>query len=153
MGGSVNQEESKKVEEKVCQIIAESLCVEPEQVNPSANLMKDLGAESIDFLDILFRLEKEFNIKIPQREIERMARGGLEPEEFEKDGVLQPKGIVRLRELLPEIPSEHFYDGMPLRELPGLFTVGVFASIVKRKLSGTLIIPGMEADKTTEVGC
>jgi hypothetical protein len=86
----------------------------------------------------MFRLEKEFEIKIPQREIERLARGGLTPEEFEVDTILQPKGIERLQELIPEIPKSEFRAGMSLRELPSLFTVGVFCGIVQRKLDGRL---------------
>jgi acyl carrier protein len=138
-GGVVEPAKAKETDKKVCAIIAESLCVEADQVTPDSNLMRDLGAESIDFLDIMFRLEKEFEIKIPQREIERMARGGMTPEEFEKDGVLQAKGIERLRQLLPEINPADWREGMALRELPSLFTVGVFCSIVKRKLDGTLL--------------
>ena len=127
-----------KVDEKVREIVAESLCLDLDQVQLQSNLMRDLSAESIDFLDIVFRLEKEFNIRIPQREIERMARGGLTPEEFEVDGVVQAKGIARLRELLPEIEPAAFKEGMAMRELPALFTVAVFSGIVKRKLEGTL---------------
>ena len=144
--------DSKDVEGKVRSIIAESLCVDAHEVQLKANLMRDLGAESIDFLDIMFRLEKEFNIKIPQREIERLARGGLAPEEFEVDMIIQPKGLARLRELLPEIPAADFKEGISLRELPSLFTVEVFCGIVKRKLEGTLfgnMTEGAEATIST----
>lgn len=127
-----------QVEEKVKEIIADSLCVDTDEVNLDSYLMKDLGAESIDFLDIMFRLEKEYGIKIPQREIERRARGGIAPEEFEVDSILQEKGAERLRELLPEIPAGDIKTGMSLRELPTVFTVEVFVNIVKRKLDGTL---------------
>ena len=126
------------VELKVREVIAESLCVELDEVALSSNLMKDLGAESIDFLDIMFKLEKEFEIKIPQREIERRARGGLAPEEFEVDSIIQSKGAERLRQLLPEIPSVEIQAGMSLREIPSLFTVAVFVNIVKRKIEGNL---------------
>ncbi len=130
-------------------VIAESLCVELDEVQASSSLIKDLGAESIDFLDIMFRLEKEFDVKIPQREIERQARGDMQPEEFEKDGVLQPKGLARLKELIPEIDHAHWREGMALRELPALFTVAVFVGIVKRKLAGTLFAgAAASADET-----
>lgn len=125
------------VELKVKKIIAESLCVDLEQINLKSNLIKDLGAESIDFLDIMFRLEKEFNIKIPQREIENNARGNIPPEEFEKDSILQPKGAQRLKELLPEV-ADDIKAGMSLKELPSVFTVEVLVNIVKRKLQGSL---------------
>ncbi len=129
-------------EERVRKVIADSLCVDLEDVKVTSNLMRDLGAESIDFLDIMFKLEKEFDIKIPQREIERRARGGLQPEEFEIDSIVQEKGAARLRELLPEIPAGEIKAGMSLREIPSLFTVGVFVSIVKRKLAGNLFGEG-----------
>lgn len=138
------------VDLRVRKVIAESLCVDLEDVSLKASLIKDLGAESIDFLDIMFRLEKEFAIKIPQREIERQARGGLEPEEFEVDGVLQPKGIARLQELIPEIDPGAWREGMALRELPALFTVAVFGGIVKRKLDGSLFA-GAGANTAAEV--
>ena len=127
-----------EIELKVRAIIADSLCVELDEVTLKSSLVRDLGAESIDFLDIMFRLENEFNIKIPQREIENQARGGIAPEDFEKDMVLQEKGAERLRSLLPEIPKEDIYAGMSMRELPAKFTVEVFCNIVKRKIEGNL---------------
>ena len=127
-----------EVDDKVREVIADSLCAELDEVRLDANLMRDLGAESIDFLDIIFRLEKEFDIRIPQREIEKNARGGLKPEEFEVEGVLQEKGAARMRELLPEIPPTEIVAGMLMREIPAKFTVEVFVNIVKRKLSGDL---------------
>jgi len=128
--------DSSAVELKVRKTIADSLCVDLEDVHLKASLMKDLGAESIDFLDIVFRLEKDFDIKIPQREIEKKARGGIAPEDFEVDGVLKSKGAERLRELLPEISAAEIKEGMLMRELPAKFNVEVFVNIVKRKLSG-----------------
>ena len=134
----MSENATSNTEFRVRKVIAESLCVDLEDVKVESSLMRDLGAESIDFLDIMFRLEKEFEIKIPQREIERQARGGITEAEFEVDGVLQPKGMARLRELIPEIPAGEWREGLALREIPALFTVGVFCGIVKRKLEGTL---------------
>ncbi len=130
----MSQEALADVENRVRKVIAESLCVELDEVKPESNLINDLGAESIDFLDIMFRLEKEFNVKIPQREIERQARGDMKPEEFEIEGILQPKAVARLKVLIPEIDANAWREGMALRELPALFNVAVFAGIVKRKL-------------------
>jgi acyl carrier protein len=122
------------LDKKVCSVIAESLCVDESEVTMKSNLMRDLNAESIDFLDIMFRLEQEFDIRIPQREIESNARAGISPENFEVDGMLQEQGAARLRELLPEVPAEEIQAGMHLREIPAKFTVEVFCSIVGRKL-------------------
>ncbi len=136
-----------EIEERVRKVIAESLCVELAEVQSTSNLINDLGAESIDFLDIIFRLEKEFDVKIPQREIERQARGGIAPEEFELEGILQPKGLARLKELIPEIDAAGWREGMALRELPSLFNVAVFAGIITRKMEdGSLATPELVTD-------
>ena len=82
--------------ERVSNCLVEALGVEEDEVKPEASLTQDLGAESIDFLDIVFRLEKEFNIKIP--------RGDLFPEdllsdaEYVKDGKMTPTGLEKLKE-------------------------------------------------------
>ena len=145
--GEVMSPNANDIENKVREIIADSLCAELEEVHLGANLMRDLGAESIDFLDIIFRLEKDFDIRIPQREIEKIARGGLSPEEFEIDSVLQEKGAERLREMLPEIPPAEIKAGMLMREIPAKFTVEVFVNIVKRKINGET--SGGEGDSRT----
>ena len=124
---------------KVCSVIAESLCVDESEVTMKSNLMRDLNAESIDFLDIMFRLEQEFDIRIPQREIESNARAGIAPEDFEVDGILQEQGASRLRVLLPEVPAEEIQAGMHMREIPAKFTVEVFCSIVGRKLQDSQV--------------
>jgi len=134
----LSEQASTDVALRVRKVIAESLCVELDEVSVNSNLINDLGAESIDFLDIMFRLEKEFDVKVPQREIERQARGDMQPEDFEKDGILQPKGLARLKELIPEIDPTAWREGMALRELPALFTVAVFVGIIERKLAGAL---------------
>ena len=115
---------------KVREIIAEALYLDLAEVTPDASLMKDLGAESIDFLDIIFRLEKQFGIKIPKGEIERKARGGLSDEEFAQGGVIQAKGLAALRHAMPEIDAGEIVDGLTLRDLPGLFNVATFARMV-----------------------
>jgi len=137
----LNGQSPNDIDLRVRKVIAESLCVELDEVTLKANLINDLGAESIDFLDIMFRLEKEFDIKIPQREIEKQARGGISDAEFEVEGILQPKGMARLQELLPEIDSSAWREGMAMRELPALFTVAVFCGIVRRKMDGKLFSP------------
>ena len=134
----MTEEATNGVKLKVREVIAESLCVDLEEVQLQSNLINDLGAESIDFLDIMFQLEKQFDIKIPQREIESQARGTMDPADFEVDGNLQAKGIERLQELIPEIDKGAWQEGMALRELPSLFTVEVFYGMVQRKLDGNL---------------
>ncbi len=115
---------------RVREIIADVLVLDEEQISPSSRLIADLGAESIDFLDLVFQLEKEFGIKIPRGQLEKNARGELKPEDFEKGGVLTEQGLAALKRYLSEVPAEHFKVPMKLNEIPMLFTVETFCKLV-----------------------
>ncbi len=121
--------------ETVREIVAESLYIEKDEVTLNATLMKDLGAESIDFLDIMFRLEKSFGIKLPRGEIEKRTKEDLTEEEFAIAGVLQPKGLQRLAEVMPEIDRSLIKEGLKLRDIPTLYTVGTFVKLVENHLN------------------
>lgn len=127
--------------EKIQGIIVEALYCDKELVTPTANLMADLGAESIDFLDIVFRLEKSFGIKLPRGDIELRARGDLEEGEFEIHGVLQEKGLARLRSFMPEVPAEKFKTGLRIRDIATLFTVSTFERMVLERLEPIPVVP------------
>jgi len=115
---------------KVREIIADVLVIEEEEIAPSSRLIADLGAESIDFLDLVFQLEKEFAIKIPRGQLEKNARGDLAEDEFEKGGVLTEKGMQALRNYLSEVPADYFKANMKVNEIPTLFTVETFCKLV-----------------------
>jgi acyl carrier protein len=123
--------------EKVQEIIADALYVEKEECQRDATLMGDLGAESIDFLDIIFRLEKEFGVKIPKGEIESKARGGLSDEEFAVGGVIQAKGLESLRKAMPEVDPSMIKEGLNVRDIASLFTVATFEKMVLDQLGQT----------------
>ena len=132
--------------DKIQEIISEALYCEKDQVARDANLMSDLGAESIDFLDIVFRLEKAFNIKLPKGEIELKARGDLAEGEFEIHGVLQEKGLARLRSMMPEIDAAKFKTGLRVKDIATLFTVATFERMVLERLGQA---PEITAVKST----
>ncbi len=115
---------------------AEALGLDDDEVTLDATVIDDLGAESLDFLDIAFRLEESFGIKIPRGDIQRQAEedaaAGDEP--FEVDGVLTELGLRKLREALPEVPEERFVPGLTVREIPMLFTVETFLNLVIKLL-------------------
>jgi acyl carrier protein len=115
---------------KVRSIIADVLVIDEEEISLNSRLIVDLGAESIDFLDLVFQLEKEFAIKIPRGQLEKNARGTLTEEEFEKAGVLTPNGMIALKNYLNEVPAEYFKDNMKLNEIPMLFTVATFCKLI-----------------------
>lgn len=128
--------------EQIQEIISEALYCDKEQVQRDANLMSDLGAESIDFLDIVFRLEKSFGVKLPKGELEQKARGDLAEGEFEVHGVLQPKALERLRTIMPEIPSDKIKAGLRVKDIATLFTVATFERMVLERLNPSSPIQG-----------
>lgn len=115
---------------KVREIIADVLVIDEEEIALNSRLITDLGAESIDFLDLVFQLEKEFKIKIPRGQLEKNARGDLAEDEFEKGGSLTPQGLQALKNYLCEIPVEQFKANMKVNEIPMLFTVETFCKLV-----------------------
>ncbi len=117
---------------KVKVILADVLAIDEDDIELNKSLIKDLDAESIDFLDLVFRLEREFKIKIPRGQIEKEARGTLSDAEFEQNGVITEAGIVALKQYLSEVPEERFKSGLKVSEIPTLFTVATLCQLVIR---------------------
>lgn len=115
---------------KVKEIIADVLVIDEDEIQKDSRLIADLGAESIDFLDLVFQLEKEYGIKIPRGQLEKNARGDLSEAEFEKGGVITEQGMTALKAYLNEVPGEYFKPGMKVSEIPLLFTVETFCKLV-----------------------
>ncbi len=124
-----------EIDKRVCAAVAEAVALPAERVTPDDYLTDDLGAESLDYLDIVFKLEQEFDIQITRGEMERAARGDMTDDEFAPDGVLSDAGLVRLRELMPE-SGDKITDGLRPVEILGLFKVSTFSNIVQGKLEG-----------------
>lgn len=104
----ITKEEIMAVFPKIAETIAAVLPCEVERVKLEASLIDDLGAQSIDFLNIVFRLERAFKVKIPRGKIVEEARGSLSESEFEQRGVVSDAGLERLKTYLSEVPSERF---------------------------------------------
>ena len=130
---NISQEEVAALLPKVAETIADALGCDAANVKPDASLINDLGAESIDFLDIVFRLERAFKVKIPRGKIVEEARGSLSESEFENGGVLSPAGEARLQEFLSEVPPDRFKSPMKAVEIPRLFTPETFCKMVIRR--------------------
>lgn len=127
---------------QVRKIIADVLVMDEADIALESRLVGELGAESIDFLDLVFQLEKEFSIKIPRGQLEKNARGNLSEEEFEKGGVLTEKGLEALKHYLSEVPAAYFKADMKVNDIPALFTVATFCK---------LVIAGLTEKKQAEV--
>src|SRR5438876_1699861 len=119
---------------KVSSTLVEALNVDEDQITPGATLQGDLGAESIDFLDIVFRLEREFGIKIPRGELfpESIFQG--DPE-FVQNGVITDKGLDELRTRLPFADLSKFEQNPELSGIGDLFTVEMITKYIQGKLS------------------
>jgi len=128
----ITTEEIAAVYPKVAQIIADALGVDVEVVTLDVPLIEGLDAESIDFLDLVFRLERGFGVKIPRGQIVEHARGDLSETEFELKGLVTEVGLKRLREFLSEVPADRFKSPMKSVDIPRLFTPETFCKVVVR---------------------
>ena len=121
-----------EVFEKVRDALVDALGVDDEEVTPGATLVGDLGAESIDFLDIVFRLEKSFDIKIP--------RGELFPEDiltntdYVADGKINPEGLAELKKRMPFADLSKFEENPLVQEFATSLTVQDMCNYVESKV-------------------
>ncbi len=118
--------------EGVRQCLIEALDVAPDSILPESRIINDLGADSLDLLDITFRLERHFKIKISPRDIERRAKARLGDTPMEIDGVYTPDALLELKKALPEIPPEELAEGLSMSELPRRFRVATMMNMVRK---------------------
>ena len=130
--------DEKVIYEKVKESVVEALGIDDDEVTPNALLFDDLGAESLDLLDIVFRLEKEFGIKIPRGGIQADALSAegenLTEEDLVVDGVLTPLGREKLKTSMPELDPARITEGFRADDIATLFTVQTFVNITKNLL-------------------
>jgi acyl carrier protein len=126
----ISKEEIQVVFPKVAETMADALGCDVDQVKLDVSLIEGLDAESIDFLDMVFRLERAFKIKIPRGKIVENARGDLPESEFEEKGIVTEKGLAQLKAYLSEVPAERFKTPMKVADIPRLFTPETFCKLV-----------------------
>jgi acyl carrier protein len=126
---AMTQEE---VFEKVQEVLVDALGVDDDEVTPEATLTGDLGAESIDFLDIQFRLEKAFGIKIGQGEM--FDENALQNEEYVQDGKVTDKGLQALKDRMPHADFSALEADRDVNNVSQVFTVDAVVKFVKAKL-------------------
>jgi acyl carrier protein len=120
--------------QQVQEILVDALGVDDDEVKAEATLMGDLGAESIDFLDIVFRLEKAFSIKIPREEL-FPAENLMNNPEFVSDGKLTERGLSEIREKMPHTELGDFEKDPDINKLADLFTVNAIVNYIDGKLN------------------
>ena len=120
--------------DKVQETLVDALGVDDDEVTPEATLIADLGAESIDFLDIVFRLEKNFDIKIPRGELFPESLASADSS-FIQDGLVTAEGIVELRTKMPHANVDKLAADPKVENIQDLFTVDLIVKFLEAQLS------------------
>ncbi|HWN11901.1 MAG TPA: acyl carrier protein [Pyrinomonadaceae bacterium] len=122
--------------EQVAELVRQTLALpETEPIEPEQLLFYDLGFTSMDLLDLLFRIEQHFQIRIPEGTIYQLARGDMPEGDFAHEGVLSEAGRRKLMELLHDSPAEIFPARIHASTLPRYCTVAAFVRLVEHKLA------------------
>jgi acyl carrier protein len=124
-----------EVFDKLLPLVQEITGASEDRIRMETVLVEDLGAESLDLLDLSFLIEETFGVTFGSDDFERQARAGSPGEEYDRDGLLTAEAILRLREALPEVPPEKLQPGMPKVTLPRVLNVAVFVHQIQRKLA------------------
>jgi acyl carrier protein len=125
------------VDAVVKEAVVEALALDEDEVTPDATLMDDLGAESIDLLDILFRIEKNTGVKIEASDLGDHIQGGIPDDEFsDENDVLTAKGAEQLRRVMPQTSDQDVEGKLKADEVIGLFTVQNLIEMVKVRGNG-----------------
>jgi acyl carrier protein len=118
---------------RVAKCVAEVLARQPGEVKPGSRLMNDLGADSLDLVELMYLLEQEFDIQLSREDLSLSAQLGIPEEAIHDDEVLTPKALELLRQRFPG--SELLVDGILRKHLAALLTVEEVARAVDRKLA------------------
>ena len=121
--------------EQVQEVLVDALGLDDDEVTSEATLMGDLGAESIDFLDIVFRLEKAFDIKVPREEL-FPAEAVLSNTDFVSGGKLTEKGLAEIKDKMPHTDLSEFEKDPDVNKIADLFTVDAIVNFIEIKING-----------------
>lgn len=124
--------ERSEIFEKIREVLVDALAVDEDEVTPEATLIGDLGAESIDILDISFKLEQEFGFKIAQGEL--FPEGVTQDPEYVQDGKVTDKGLATLKERVPHFNFEQLEADPSVENVSKIFTVDALVTFCEQKL-------------------
>lgn len=118
--------------EKVRDCVAEALALDLDEISPESTLLDELGAESIDLLDILFRIDRATGVKIQSDELASYVQGGIPDEEFgdEDADVITPKGMDQLKKVMPQIAEKDLDGKLSPEDVVSHFTVANLTELV-----------------------
>ena len=125
------------VDSAVREAVVEALALDDDEVTPESTLMEDLGAESIDLLDILFRIEKGTGVKIEASDLGDYIQGGIPDDEFSDDNqIISAKGAEQLHRVMPQTDPSELEGKLNADEVMTLFTVQNLVDMVKGRADG-----------------
>ena len=118
--------------EKVRDCVAEALALDLDEISPESTLLDELGAESIDLLDILFRIDRATGVKVQSDELASYVQGGIPDEEFgdEDADVITPKGMEQLKKVMPQIAEKDLDGKLSPEDVMSHFTVANLTELV-----------------------
>jgi len=122
------------VEKRVLEVIARAMDRPVAEVKPTSSLEGDLGAQSLDYLDIAFSLEREFRIQFPRADFLERASNHFGEENLVKDGVITDLGLRLLAEGMPELDRAGLRPGLRVTEVRPMFTVATFVRVTRQLL-------------------
>src|SRR3954452_10597140 len=117
----------------VQEAVANALGVDEDEASPEATLMDDLGAESIDLLDILFRVERATGVKIQASDLGDEIQGGISDEEFGAGEQVSRKGLEHLTTVMPQMDADEWEGKLSAEDVINHFTVQNLADMVARR--------------------
>lgn len=120
--------------ERMRRVVADSLAVKPSDIAPSSRLVDDLGADSLDFLDITFSIEREFSVKLRDSDLDFLSRLDFSSPEVMRDGRLLPATLDRVRPWLPRLQELPDPDAITPGQLFSAIDIEALCGVVERKL-------------------
>jgi acyl carrier protein len=126
-----------EIQSAVQEAVVGALGVSEDEATPDATLMDDLGAESIDLLDILFRIERSTGVKIQASDLGEYIQGGIPDDQFgDENGIVSEQGIEQLKKVMPQIDADELRGKLEAEKVITLFTVGNLADMVAARSGG-----------------
>lgn len=124
---------TEEILERIRKCVAEVLAVSPETIEPRSRLIDDLGADSLDLVELMYLLEQEFNLRLSRNDMSLSAQLGISEEEVHVDEVLTPKALELLRGRFPH-DADFLVDGITRNQLAALLTVEEISRVIEEKL-------------------
>jgi acyl carrier protein len=126
-----------EIQSAVQEAVVGALGVSEDEATPDATLMDDLGAESIDLLDILFRIERSTGVKIQASDLGEYIQGGIPDDQFgDENGIVSEQGMEQLKKVMPQIDADELRGELEAEKVISLFTVGNLADMVAARSGG-----------------